>query len=46
VVARILYLRAYMADPEKRLIGAMLSGILNLILLVLAIVGVAMAWAG
>jgi glutathione S-transferase len=46
VVARVLYLRAYMADPEKRLIGAMLSGILNLILLVLAIVGVAMVWAG
>ena len=45
VVARIVYLRAYMADPEKRLIGAMLSGILNLVLLLLAIAGVAMVWA-
>ena len=45
VLGRILYLRAYMADPEKRLIGAALSGVLNLVLLGLSIVGVAMVWA-
>ena len=44
VLGRILYLRAYMADPEKRLIGAALSGILNLILLGLAIAGVVRVW--
>ena len=45
VLGRILYLRAYMADPEKRLIGAALSGVLNLVLLGLSIAGVAAAWA-
>jgi uncharacterized membrane protein YecN with MAPEG domain len=45
VFGRILYLRAYMADPEKRLIGAALSGVLNLVLLGLAIAGVARIWA-
>ena len=45
VLGRILYLRAYMADPEKRLIGAALSGVLNLVLLGLSIVGVAEVWA-
>ena len=45
VAGRIVYLRAYMADPEKRLIGAMLSGLLNLALLILAIAGVAKVWA-
>ena len=45
VLGRILYLRAYMADPEKRLIGAALSGVLNLVLLGLSIAGVAEVWA-
>lgn len=44
VVGRIVYLRAYMADPEKRLIGAATSGILNLILLLLSIAGLVSAW--
>jgi glutathione S-transferase len=44
VIARILYLRAYMADPETRLIGAMLSGLSNAVLALLAIAGVARAW--
>ena len=46
VLGRIVYLRAYMADPEKRLIGAALSGVLNLVLLGLSIAGVAEVWAG
>jgi uncharacterized membrane protein YecN with MAPEG domain len=45
VAARIIYLRAYMADPEKRLIGAALSGICNLVLLLLALAGLASAWS-
>jgi glutathione S-transferase len=45
VVARILYLRAYMADPAKRLVGAGITGLCNVVLLVLAIVGLAMAWS-
>jgi len=44
VVGRIVYLRAYMADPEKRLIGAAISGILNLILLLLSLAGLVSAW--
>lgn len=44
VVVRIVYLRAYMADPEKRLIGAALSGILNVVLMLLSIAGLVSAW--
>jgi uncharacterized membrane protein YecN with MAPEG domain len=40
LVGRIVYLRAYMADPEKRLIGAGLGGLTNLIMLVIAAAGV------
>jgi uncharacterized MAPEG superfamily protein len=45
VAARIVYLRAYMADPAKRLIGAMMGGLINLALLLLSIVGIVMAWS-
>jgi len=44
VVARVIYLIAYMKDPQTRLIGAMLSGLTNLALLILAVAGVARAW--
>ncbi|HEY1607284.1 MAG TPA: MAPEG family protein [Allosphingosinicella sp.] len=44
VVGRILYLRAYMADPEKRLIGAATSGLLNIALLLLGLAGLVSAW--
>ena len=44
VASRILYLRAYMADPEKRLVGVMIGGLCNIALLLLAIIGVAEAW--
>jgi len=43
LVGRIVYLRAYMADPEKRLIGAGLGGLTNLIMLVIAAAGVVRA---
>jgi glutathione S-transferase len=44
VLGRILYLAAYMKDPDTRLIGAAMSGLINLALLGLAIAGVARAW--
>jgi glutathione S-transferase len=44
IAGRIVYLRAYMADPEKRLIGAAMSGGLNLILLLLSLAGIISAW--
>jgi uncharacterized MAPEG superfamily protein len=44
VISRILYLAAYMKDPETRLIGAMVSGLVNLALLILAVAGVGRAW--
>jgi glutathione S-transferase len=44
VAGRVVYSRAYMNDPEKRLIGAASSGLVNAALFVLAILGVARAW--
>jgi glutathione S-transferase len=44
VVSRIIYLAAYMADPDKRLVGAMLGGVCNLALFIIAAVGVARIW--
>ena len=44
LVSRIVYLVGYMADPNKRLPGAMLGGICNLSLLVIAAIGVARVW--
>jgi len=44
LVSRIIYMAGYMADPEKRLAGAMLGGICNLALLILAAAGVARGW--
>lgn len=42
--SRILYARGYMADPEKRLTGAILGGVCNFLLLILAASGVIRAW--
>jgi glutathione S-transferase len=44
VVARIVYLVGYMASPDKRLPGAMISGICDMALFVIAAVGIAQAW--
>jgi glutathione S-transferase len=43
LAGRIVYLRAYMADPDKRLIGAGLGGLTNLIMFVIAAAGVVRA---
>jgi glutathione S-transferase len=44
VLTRIVYLRGYMRDPEKRLAGAMLGGLCNLTLFLIAAVGVVQTW--
>lgn len=44
VLSRIVYLAGYMADPDKRLAGAMLGGFCNLALFIIAAIGVARIW--
>lgn len=44
VVGRILYMQGYMADPAKRGTGFGISFLAQLALVVLAIVGIVMAW--
>jgi glutathione S-transferase len=44
VISRIVYLAGYMADPNKRLAGAMIGGICNMALFVIAAIGVARIW--
>ena len=46
LIARVLYARAYMADPDKRVVGAGLTGLATISLLILALVGVVMTWLG
>ena len=44
VVGRILYMQAYMADPEKRGTGFTISSIASLALLILCLGGLTRAW--
>jgi glutathione S-transferase len=44
LVARIIYMFGYMADPEKRLTGAMLGGLCDLAMFIIAAAGVVRAW--
>ena len=44
LLGRIAYLRLYMADPEKRLVGAGIGGLTSLAMLVVALCGVLKAW--
>lgn len=44
VLSRIVYRVGYMADPDKRLAGAMLSGVCSLALFTIAAVGVVRIW--
>ena len=43
LAGRIGYLRGYMADPDKRLIGAMTGGLTGMVMLVIASAGVVRA---
>lgn len=43
LVGRIIYLRGYMADPNKRLIGAMMGGLTSMLIFLVAVTGVVRA---
>ncbi len=43
VIARLIYRAGYMADPERRLLGAMMSGACSAILTILAGAGLVIA---
>ncbi len=43
LIGRIIYMRGYMADPSKRLAGAMMCGLTSIILFVIAACGVVKA---
>jgi glutathione S-transferase len=43
LIGRIVYMRGYMADPNKRLIGAMMGGLTSIVLFVVAVTGVVQA---
>ena len=44
VLGRVIYLRAYMTEPSKRLPGAAISLFTNLALLIIAVIGIIRAW--
>ena len=44
VIGRILYMQGYMADPAKRSLGFGISTLALIGLLLLAVVGIVMAW--
>ena len=44
LLSRIIYLTGYMADPGKRLPGAMLGGLCNFALFIIAAIGVVRVW--
>ena len=44
VIGRVLYMTGYMADPEKRSLGFLISAVAQLALLVLAVIGIVKVW--
>ena len=46
IVGRILYMRGYMIEPAKRELGMTIGGIASLVLLIMALTGLAFAWHG
>ena len=44
VIGRILYMTGYMADPEKRGLGFGISAIAQILLLVIAVIGIVKVW--
>ncbi|HXL98899.1 MAG TPA: MAPEG family protein [Rhizomicrobium sp.] len=44
VIGRVLYMQAYMTDPSKRGLGFGISFLAQLALVVLAVIGIVMAW--
>lgn len=45
ILGRVLYMEGYMADPAKRGFGFGLSAVCQLLLLILAMAGIALDWA-
>lgn len=45
IVGRTVYMQSYIADPEKRGLGFGISAAAQLILLLLAVVGIVMNWS-
>jgi len=43
LTGRIIYMRGYMADPNKRLIGAMTGGLTSIIMFIIGVTGVVQA---
>jgi glutathione S-transferase len=43
LIGRIVYMRGYMADPTKRLTGAMMGGLTSIVLFIVAATGVVQA---
>lgn len=44
LIGRVIYLRTYMADPERRVLGAGIGGLTNVAMFVIALCGVLRAW--
>lgn len=46
IIGRYLYMQGYMSDASKRSNGFLLSAIAQIVLLVLAVIGIVMSWSG
>ena len=44
IIGRLLYMQGYIADPSKRSTGFLISGIAQVLLIILAIIGIVMTW--
>ena len=43
LIGRFIYMRGYMTDPDKRLIGAMMGGLTSIAMFIVALTGVVQA---
>ena len=44
VIGRVLYMTGYMADPDKRGLGFGIASIVQILLLILAVIGMVQVW--
>jgi glutathione S-transferase len=44
IIGRVLYMEGYMRDPDKRGLGFGISALAEILLLVLALIGIVLAW--
>src|SRR5215469_4491448 len=44
LIARVVYMQGYMADPDKRVPGAMLTGLCDFAMFLIATAGIVRAW--